>query len=182
MRLITTYSTPTSAETQPLRTPRRPDLSPHTIRRRLPAFSKVHKPVLIAALAAALPLLLAAPASAGPCQSSTDVFANPFDKASALHGPIGSGAVYASNSHATTLNLKRASFNSINSNNGWGVNVYKSKFGRSQQERDGPLEQRPASHPAGPQWSPQPVNQRRRNCHPRHDHQHHPRVLSMAVE
>ena len=138
MRLATTYSTPTSEEIQPLRTPRRPDLSPRTIRRRLPAFSKVHKPVLIAALAAALPLLLAAPASAGPCQSSTDVFANPFDKASALHRPIGSGAVYASDSHATTLNLKRASFNSINSNNGWGVNVYKSSSADPSKSVTGP--------------------------------------------
>ncbi len=74
----------------------------------------------------AAPLLLTDPAAAGPCQSSTDPFANPFSAASALHRPIGSGAVYASDSHATTLNLKRATFNNINSNNGWGVNVYKS--------------------------------------------------------
>ena len=78
------------------------------------------------ASALAVSLLLADSAAAGPCQSSTDPFANPFSAASALHRPIGSGAVYASDSHATTLNLKRAPFNSINSNNGWGVNVYKS--------------------------------------------------------
>lgn len=81
---------------------------------------------MLAATLAAMPLLLAAPASAGPCQAPADAFANPFNKMSALHRPIGSGAVYASDSHATTLALKRGSFNNINSNNGWGVNVYKS--------------------------------------------------------
>lgn len=80
---------------------------------------------MLAATLAAMPLLLAAPASAGPCQAPADAFANPFNKASALHRPIGSGAVYASDSHATTLALKRAPFSNINSNNGWGINVYK---------------------------------------------------------
>jgi hypothetical protein len=69
---------------------------------------------------------LAGPTLAGPCQAPLDPVSNPFNKSSALHRPIGSGAQYAGDTHATTLNLKNASFNNINSNNGWGVNVYRS--------------------------------------------------------
>ena len=110
-----------------LRLTRRHRSRRHASGQRFSIFGTLQKTVLAASIVAG-PSLLAAPALAGPCQAPADPFPNPFGKASALHRPIGSGAIYASDSHATTLNLRRASFNNINSNNGWGVNVYKSTY------------------------------------------------------
>lgn len=57
------------------------------------------------------------------CSSSKDVFLNPFNKNSAHHRPIGTGAAYASSSHAATRDwLKADSFN-INVGGPWGVDV-----------------------------------------------------------
>ncbi len=54
----------------------------------------------------------------------TDTFANPFSKASAHHRPIGSGAVFADRNHPSTVSLLQVGFNNINSDNGWGTNLY----------------------------------------------------------
>ena len=61
------------------------------------------------------------------CQAPVDTFANPFRKESAHHRPIGDGAVFADANHPSTISLLRGGFSNINSNNGWGANVYESK-------------------------------------------------------
>jgi hypothetical protein len=60
------------------------------------------------------------------CHAPVDPFANPFDKESAHHRPIGSGAVFADDAHPSTISLLKGSFNNINSDNGYGINVYES--------------------------------------------------------
>jgi hypothetical protein len=60
------------------------------------------------------------------CQAPVDPFANPFEKESAHHRPIGDGAVFADTNHASTISLLKGGFNNINSNNGYGFNIYKS--------------------------------------------------------
>ena len=60
------------------------------------------------------------------CQAPADTFANPFRKGSAHHRPIGSDAVFADANHPSTISLLRGEFTNINSNNGWGINIYKS--------------------------------------------------------
>jgi hypothetical protein len=60
------------------------------------------------------------------CQAPVDAFANPFAKESAYPRPIGSGAVFADATHPSTISLLKGAFNNINSNNGYGINVYKS--------------------------------------------------------
>jgi hypothetical protein len=73
-------------------------------------------------LIAALPCAKASAA----CQAPRDTFANPFSKESAHHRPIGSGAVFADRNHTSTISLLKSGFNNINSDNGWGTNVYES--------------------------------------------------------
>jgi hypothetical protein len=60
------------------------------------------------------------------CQAPVDTFANPFTKESAHHRPIGSGAVFADTNDPSTISLLRGGFGNINSNNGWGINIYES--------------------------------------------------------
>ena len=50
-------------------------------------------------------------------------FENPYNKLSAFHRPIGSGAVYASDTDPNTIYWKRGSNPNVNSTNGWGVQV-----------------------------------------------------------
>lgn len=69
--------------------------------------------------------ILPAMAHAAACTASKDLFVNPFNKDSAHHRPIGTGAQYASDSDPTTIALRRAGFNNINSDNGWGLNIYR---------------------------------------------------------
>jgi hypothetical protein len=61
------------------------------------------------------------------CQAPRDTFANPFTKESAHHRPIGSGAVFADRNHPSTISLLKSGFNNINSDNGYGTNIYESK-------------------------------------------------------
>jgi hypothetical protein len=77
----------------------------------------------VSALVASLPWARASAA----CQSPTNTFLNPFNKESAHHRPIGSGAVYADRNHPSTISLLKGGFGTINSDNGWGNNVYQSK-------------------------------------------------------
>ncbi len=55
------------------------------------------------------------------CVSPRDVFLNPFNKNSAHHRPIGTGAQYAADSHATTRDWLKASRLAINTGSPWGV-------------------------------------------------------------
>lgn len=48
-------------------------------------------------------------------------FENPYNKLSAFHRPIGSGAVYADDTDLNTIYWKKGSGANINSSNGWGV-------------------------------------------------------------
>ena len=57
------------------------------------------------------------------CSISKDVFVNPFNKKSAHHRPIGSGAQFASSTHAATKSWLRASTFSVNVGGPWGVSV-----------------------------------------------------------
>jgi hypothetical protein len=61
------------------------------------------------------------------CQAPVDTFLNPFTKESAHHRPIGSDAVFADEKHPSTVDLLKVGFGNINSDNGWGFNVYQSK-------------------------------------------------------
>jgi hypothetical protein len=88
---------------------------------------------LLAGVSAAA-LLAASPAVAWADGSecllgSVDIFLNPFSKDSAHHRPIGSGAVFAGSDHPSTLDLKKSGFGNLNSDNGYGINVYKSGAG-----------------------------------------------------
>lgn len=61
-----------------------------------------------------------------PVEESTIVlpsgaFENPYNKNSAFHRPIGSGAIYSGDSDPDTVYWKRGSNPNINSTNGWGV-------------------------------------------------------------
>lgn len=59
------------------------------------------------------------------CDAPNDVFLNPFNSRSAHHRPIGSGAVYAGTNDQTTQSWLRARGSwRINSDNGWGRNVF----------------------------------------------------------
>jgi hypothetical protein len=77
------------------------------------------------ALSVLIASLPCAKASAA-CQAPPDTFANPFSKESAHHRPIGSGAVFADRNHPSTISLLKSGFNNINSDNGWGTNIYRS--------------------------------------------------------
>lgn len=57
------------------------------------------------------------------CSSSKDVFLNPFNKNSAHHRPVGTGAVYASSSDAATRDWLKADTFNINVGGPWGVDV-----------------------------------------------------------
>jgi hypothetical protein len=48
------------------------------------------------------------------CQAPVDTFANPFEKESAHHRPIGSGAVFADRNHPSTISLLKNGFNTVN--------------------------------------------------------------------
>jgi hypothetical protein len=86
-------------------------------------FAKLRVAMLaLGVLAASLP---SAKASAA-CQAPVDTFANPFSRESAHHRPIGGGAVFATGNHPSTISLLKGGFGNINSNNGWGINVYES--------------------------------------------------------
>lgn len=65
------------------------------------------------------------PNAASSCAAPSDLFLNPFTYRSAHHRPIGNGAVYAGDSDPTTQSWLRGR-NSwrVNSNNGWGRNVF----------------------------------------------------------
>lgn len=58
------------------------------------------------------------------CSSSSDIFQNPFNKSSAHHRPIGTGAQYAPDSHPISQIWKKGSGFNINTNNGWGENFF----------------------------------------------------------
>ena len=60
------------------------------------------------------------------CQAPVDTFANPFNKESAHHRPIDVGAVFADENDPSTISLLKGGFANINSNNGYGINVYNS--------------------------------------------------------
>lgn len=63
--------------------------------------------------------------AANGCAAPNDLFLNPFTYRSAHHRPIGSGAVYAPDSEPTTQGWLLASGSwRVNSNNGWGRNVF----------------------------------------------------------
>ncbi len=87
----------------------------------------------IVALAASFLMLTATTASssssssaeAAVCDAPDDIFLNPFNSRSAHHRPIGSGADYAGANDATTQSWLRARGSwRVNSNNGWGRNVF----------------------------------------------------------
>lgn len=56
-----------------------------------------------------------------------DTFLNPFSKESAHHRPIGTDAEYTGDNDPATQAIQKTGFGNINSNNGWGVNVYKAE-------------------------------------------------------
>ena len=58
-----------------------------------------------------------------PAKDKADLFKNPFNRASAHHRPIGSGAVYAADSHPTTRNWLRSDHLNINPGNPSGTSV-----------------------------------------------------------
>lgn len=53
----------------------------------------------------------------------SDLFQNPFSRASAHHRPIGTGAVYASATHAATLSWRKAAHFNINAGAPFGVHM-----------------------------------------------------------
>lgn len=88
--------------------------------------------VSIIALTAASPSFAEDPNTGGEescLTQQTDIFRNPFSADSAHHRPIGSDAEYSSNDEASTQEIRNAGFGNINTNNGWGVNVYQVKDG-----------------------------------------------------
>lgn len=54
-----------------------------------------------------------------------DIFLHPFHKFSPFRRPIGTGAVYAGDGHATTLAWNAKNFNELAVDNGHGFNVYR---------------------------------------------------------
>jgi len=65
----------------------------------------------------------------GPKGTVIDYAKNPFTADSHHHMPIGSGATYANTSDAAYVDLQRADgFVSLNSNNGYGKNVFQAKL------------------------------------------------------
>ncbi len=57
------------------------------------------------------------------CTTTKDVFLNPFNKNSAHHRPIGTGAQYASDSHPATRDWLKASSFALNVGGPWGVDA-----------------------------------------------------------
>ncbi|MBK8210798.1 MAG: hypothetical protein IPK78_13355 [Rhodospirillales bacterium] len=57
------------------------------------------------------------------CTTAGDLFLNPFTKSSAHHRPIGTGAIYASDSHPSTVSWRGARSININAGAPWGVSV-----------------------------------------------------------
>lgn len=57
------------------------------------------------------------------CQSPKDIFLNPFNKNSAHHRPIGSGAQYASATHPTTKDWMKKSVFAVNVGGPWGADL-----------------------------------------------------------
>ena len=57
------------------------------------------------------------------CSTTNDVFMNPFNRQSAHHLPIGTGARYAGDNHPATRDWLRASRFNINVGGPWGVDV-----------------------------------------------------------
>ena len=72
------------------------------------------------------PILLTYPVAAA-CTTPKDPFLNPFNKNSAHHRPVGSGALYAAANHPSTSSWLKNTGRSININVGapWGVSVAK---------------------------------------------------------
>jgi hypothetical protein len=62
-------------------------------------------------------------AVAGKCHLKGDLYLNPFNKESAHHRPIGSGAQYAAASHPATKDWLKASTLGINVGAPWGVSM-----------------------------------------------------------
>lgn len=60
---------------------------------------------------------------AGACPLKSDLYLNPFNKKSAHHRPIGSGAKYAATSHAATQDWLKAKTLGINVGAPWGVSM-----------------------------------------------------------
>lgn len=55
------------------------------------------------------------------CDCSTDdLFLNPFNKNSAYHRPIGTGAIYADDTDPATIDWLKADGIAVNADNGWG--------------------------------------------------------------
>lgn len=66
----------------------------------------------------------------GACSApANDLFKNPFNKNSAHHRPMGTGAVFAGDDHPSTRVLRQNGFGTINSDNGWGTNIYEPEAG-----------------------------------------------------
>jgi hypothetical protein len=61
--------------------------------------------------------------AAAGCSAPADVFLNPFNKNSAHHRPIGTGAQYASNSHPATRDWLKARRFNVNAGGPWGADV-----------------------------------------------------------
>ena len=62
-------------------------------------------------------------AAAPGCSAGADLFLNPFSKGSAHHRPIGTGAAYASATHAATKDWLQAAHFALNVGSPWGVHV-----------------------------------------------------------
>lgn len=58
--------------------------------------------------------------------TNTDLFLNPFNKDSAYHRPVGTGAVYASPTDAATLDWRKSNGIYVNVGPNWGFSIAKS--------------------------------------------------------
>ncbi|MBK8210679.1 MAG: hypothetical protein IPK78_12675 [Rhodospirillales bacterium] len=96
---------------------RREDLTADTA-----SVSKLQRAVALTIVIA--PMILTSPVQAA-CTTPKDPYLNPFNKNSAHHRPIGTGALYAAGNHPSTSSWLRNSSRTININAGapWGVSV-----------------------------------------------------------
>ena len=79
---------------------------------------------LVLSLAIGAQLVTASPASAVCSSSKSDLFLNPYNKNSAHHRPIGTAALYASDTHASTRDWQKANVFNINNGTPFGTDVY----------------------------------------------------------
>ncbi len=87
-------------------------------------FRYLSRHLLSSAVAASLMMVTATSSFAQTaCSAPKDVFLNPFSKNSAHHRPIGTGAQYASSSHAATRDWLKAGSLAINVGGPWGVDA-----------------------------------------------------------